>query len=225
MLIENQTYLSTREMLDWETKMVDILPEWQLSDEYASEHAQVVDLMGLSVFKFRLTKANEDGSHADRTAGASIQHGVGPFLAKAGVQCRRQSRDHPPSDTVEKLRYLSFSTEIRRRFQYNNIHYVALSHIVPTLTGTSFTDFVDRHILDRLGMTDTRYNLTAATATGRRSDGFTRIGRNLTRCAERWEGVNKIDKSCLGETRSLGWWRGGDSLDMAGPGGLMSTRE
>ncbi len=87
MLIENQTYLSTREMLDWETKMVDILPEWQLSDEYASEHAQVVDLMGLSVFKFRLTKANEDGSHADRTAGASIQHGVGPFLAKAGVQC------------------------------------------------------------------------------------------------------------------------------------------
>ncbi len=46
MLIENQTYLSTREMLDWETKMVDILPEWQLSDEYASEHAQVVDLMG-----------------------------------------------------------------------------------------------------------------------------------------------------------------------------------
>ena len=46
MLIENHTLLVSGEYLDWSTKIKDILPEWKLLDEYASDHADVVDLLG-----------------------------------------------------------------------------------------------------------------------------------------------------------------------------------
>ena len=46
MHIENHTLLVSGDELDWDTKMKDILPEWRLMDQYASDHADVTDLLG-----------------------------------------------------------------------------------------------------------------------------------------------------------------------------------
>ena len=55
------------------------------------------------------------------------------------------------------------------------------------------------HIFEPLGMTAT-YNSTEAAITGQRVKGFMRVGRNLTRCAELWQGgTETVDESCLGE--------------------------
>lgn len=48
MLVENDTVLKSGEKLDWTTKTKDILPEWKLMDEYASDHTNVLDLMSES---------------------------------------------------------------------------------------------------------------------------------------------------------------------------------
>ena len=45
MLIRNHTALPGGGTLDWSTKIKDIVPEWQLMDEYASDHADLIDLM------------------------------------------------------------------------------------------------------------------------------------------------------------------------------------
>lgn len=45
LLIENHTRLPNGELLAWDTKVKDVLPEWQLMDEYASDHVDVVDLL------------------------------------------------------------------------------------------------------------------------------------------------------------------------------------
>jgi hypothetical protein len=37
--------LPNGELLAWDTKVKDVLPEWQLMDEYASDHVDVVDLL------------------------------------------------------------------------------------------------------------------------------------------------------------------------------------
>lgn len=31
--------------MNWETKIKDILPDWRLSDPYASDHADLIDLL------------------------------------------------------------------------------------------------------------------------------------------------------------------------------------
>ena len=44
-LIERKTELPNGATLDWSTKIKDILPEWKLMDDYASEHTNVMDLL------------------------------------------------------------------------------------------------------------------------------------------------------------------------------------
>ncbi|WVR08835.1 hypothetical protein IAU60_005893 [Kwoniella sp. DSM 27419] len=44
MLVENQTALANGDTLKWTTKIKDLLPEWKLMDEYASDHANLIDL-------------------------------------------------------------------------------------------------------------------------------------------------------------------------------------
>ncbi len=44
-MIENQTKLANGEFLNWDTKVKDVLPGWKLQDEYASDHADLVDLL------------------------------------------------------------------------------------------------------------------------------------------------------------------------------------
>ncbi|ODO04797.1 hypothetical protein I350_05407 [Cryptococcus amylolentus CBS 6273] len=45
LLIEDKTYLPNGELLDWSTKIKDILPGWGLMDDYASTHADLIDLL------------------------------------------------------------------------------------------------------------------------------------------------------------------------------------
>ncbi|WWC90960.1 uncharacterized protein L201_005898 [Kwoniella dendrophila CBS 6074] len=44
LLVENKTSLPNGDVLDWSTKVKDILPEWKLMDEYASDHVDLIDL-------------------------------------------------------------------------------------------------------------------------------------------------------------------------------------
>lgn len=44
-LIHNETVLPNGEKLGYDTKIVDILPDWDLVDEYAREHIDVLDLL------------------------------------------------------------------------------------------------------------------------------------------------------------------------------------
>lgn len=45
MLVENCTQLHNGEVLEWTTKVKDILPEWGLMDTYMSDHVNLIDLL------------------------------------------------------------------------------------------------------------------------------------------------------------------------------------
>lgn len=45
LLIDNGTALENGQTLDWETTVKDAIPGWQLMDQYASEHVNIVDLL------------------------------------------------------------------------------------------------------------------------------------------------------------------------------------
>ncbi|WVQ81202.1 hypothetical protein IAT38_003324 [Cryptococcus sp. DSM 104549] len=190
LLIHNNTKLPNGETLGWSTKIKDILPEWKLMDEYASNQVDLIDLMSM-----RSGLPRHDGAKGES----------------------------PPSKIIANMRYLKPSAELRQAWQYNNLHYVTLSHIIPTLTNISFDAYVRANIFEPIGLTSTRLNATAALESGHRSDGFLRVGRNLTACNVEWKAKGEVGKECLGEAGSIGWWTDGDSLFEAGPGGVTTS--
>lgn len=124
---------------------------------------------------------------------------------------------------IKNLRNLRSTAEIRQEFQYNNEHYFTLSAVIPALTSLTFDEFVQQNFFDPLGMSSTTYNATLAEASGRRTDGFTHVGQNVTRCRERSKGAKHMDKSCHGTVKSIGWWEEGNGLANAGAGGVISS--
>ncbi|CAK9785119.1 beta-lactamase/transpeptidase-like protein [Cutaneotrichosporon oleaginosum] len=123
------------------------------------------------------------------------------------------------AEIITKLRYLEPSAEIRQAYQYCNMHYGALAHIVTTLTGIEYVDWVTENVIKPLGLNAT-YDYDAAEV----AEGFAHIGVNYTQCALSEE-VRRPDKACMGETKPFGWWVTGSYTKGAdaGAGGLMMS--
>ncbi|BEJ11524.1 hypothetical protein CspHIS471_0109460 [Cutaneotrichosporon sp. HIS471] len=130
-----------------------------------------------------------------------------------------------PAETVANLARLRPSAEFRQVFQYQNSHYVALAHMVPTLTGVPFIQYVAKHFFAPLGMSATTYNHTAAAASGHRTDGHTHTRLNITECVAKSTLANHKNRprSCHGSIAPFGWFTDTDGIDIAGAGGIISS--
>jgi CubicO group peptidase (beta-lactamase class C family) len=140
-------------------------------------------------------------SCSGRCRGVSILYPLEPFPGRKAPPPSCTPHPNPlttlspasPSSLVAVMRHLRPSTEIRQEFQYNNLHYTTLSHIIPTLTGVPYIEYVQEHIFDPLGMNAT-YDSIRAGKSGRRTEGFSRQGRNKALCAEEWAAQGKKRK-------------------------------
>ena len=65
-------------------------------------------------------------------------------------------------DVVRNLRQLPLTAEIRTKFQYCNLMYVAVSHYIETWTGMWLGDFLRTRIYEPLGMASTFFSLRDA---------------------------------------------------------------
>jgi CubicO group peptidase (beta-lactamase class C family) len=123
---------------------------------------------------------------------------------------------------------LPSSAEIRQVRQYSNILYIVASHVVTTLSGMPFTDFVTTRIFDRLGMKDTTFDITRATQSGKRVYSFVRTGVGERKAENAWNTYKSSEDSdipldCLGNPTCYEWAPGFDIVHHAGAGGIWTT--
>jgi len=57
-----------------------------------------------------------------------------------------------PSEIVANKRHLHPSAELGKAWHYDNMGYIALSHIISTLTDIPFHKYVDQNMVKPLGM-------------------------------------------------------------------------
>ncbi len=63
----------------------------------------------------------------------------------------------PRAEFVKRLRHLRFSASFRERFQYNNLMYYTLAHVVERVADQRWEDFVLERIFEPLGMTGSNF--------------------------------------------------------------------
>ncbi|MFA5550728.1 MAG: serine hydrolase [Trueperaceae bacterium] len=66
--------------------------------------------------------------------------------------------DLPPAEFVKRLRHLEFSATFREKYQYNNLMYNSVAHLVETLAGVKWASFVTSRIFEPLGMTASNFS-------------------------------------------------------------------
>jgi len=141
-------------VFSWDTKVVDLFPEFRLWDQYATQNLTMRDL---------LTHRSGLPRHDFMWYNSSM------------------SRD----EFMKRLRYLEPSCNIRERYQYNNLMYVAAGFAMEQVMGKTWEDLVSSRILMPLEMRHTNFSIEKMQAEADFATGYIEKKGKLTKMALR----------------------------------------
>jgi len=122
--------------IKWDDRVIDHLPELQLSDPYVTRELTIRDLL----------------SHR-----SGLGEGAGDLMLFSRSQFTRE-------DAVHNLRFLPMSTSLRSHFAYNNMMFVVAGLLIERVSGERWERFVQERLLDPIGMSGCHADPVAALA-------------------------------------------------------------
>ena len=111
--------------LTWDTKVIDIIPEFRLYNPYVTSDFNIKDLL---------------------THRSGMGLGAGDLMLWPG------SPSFSRQDIIHNLRYLRQTSPFRTKYDYDNLLYVVAGVVVERVSGISWEQFVEERIMQPLGM-------------------------------------------------------------------------
>jgi len=111
--------------LTWETKVIDIIPEFRLYNAFVTEDFNIKDLL----------------SHR-----SGLGEGAGDLMSWP------DSAMFTTAEIIYNLRYLRQTSSFRTKYDYDNLLYIVAGEVVARVSGMSWEEFVESRIMEPLGM-------------------------------------------------------------------------
>lgn len=112
--------------LTWDTRVIDIIPEFRLYNSYVTEDFRIRDL---------------------------LTHRSGLGLGAGDLMMWPDSAMFTADDIINNLRHLKQASPFRTKYDYDNLLYVVAGEVVERVSGISWEEFVETRIMHPLGMT------------------------------------------------------------------------
>ncbi|GLX78459.1 serine hydrolase [Thalassotalea insulae] len=114
--------------LSWHSKVIDIIPEFQMPDAYVTREFTIIDL---------------------------LSHNSGLGLGAGDLMIWPQTT-HTMADIIKGIKYLPQVSSFRSEFAYDNLMFIIAGEIVARVTGKSWQDNIKAQIFQPLGMDNTK---------------------------------------------------------------------
>lgn len=114
--------------LTWETKVIDIIPEFQMPNAYVTREFTITDLL----------------SH-----NSGLGLGAGDLMIWPHTSLTT-------TDIIKGLKHLPEVSSFRSEFAYDNLMYIIAGEVISRLTKQSWNDVIQTRIFTPLGMNNTR---------------------------------------------------------------------
>jgi len=111
--------------LSWETKVIDIIPQFRLYNAYVTEDFNIKDL---------------------------LTHRSGMGLGAGDLMLWPDSSTFTKEEIIHNLRYLKQTSPFRTKYDYDNLLYLVAVEVVTRVSGQSWEEFVELRIMRPLGM-------------------------------------------------------------------------
>lgn len=111
--------------LTWETKVIDIIPEFRLYNEYVTADFNITDL---------------------------LTHRSGMGLGAGDLMLWPDSSTFTREEIIHNLRYLRQVSSFRTKYDYDNLLYIVAGEVVSRVSGQSWEQFIEDRIMQPLGM-------------------------------------------------------------------------
>ncbi|WP_444996142.1 serine hydrolase [Aliikangiella sp. IMCC44359] len=115
--------LVDRKKLDWNDRVKDYLPYFELHDKYASSHMNIVDILA---------------------------HRLG-YRAFSG-DILWYDTTYKPEEIIRRFKYVKPDYQFRSNFGYSNMGYITAGEVVAQVSGKTWQKFVETEIFKPLGM-------------------------------------------------------------------------
>ncbi len=122
--------------LKWTDKVVDYIPEFKMYDPYVTENFNIQDLL-------------------THRSGLGLGAGDLMFIPSGG--------DYTIDDIVKSFQYQTPTSAFRTKYDYDNLLYMVAGEIVHRISGESWADYIQNHIMKPLDMKNSAaiyHNLT-----------------------------------------------------------------
>ena len=126
------TMLAVQNKLSLNDLVTRYLPDWQLSDPWATREATLRDL---------------------------LTHRMGYLTWQGDLVWYGSTYDR--AEVIRRMRYLKPATSFRSAYGYSNYGFLTAGEIVAKVSGVSWDEFVRDHFFEPLGMTRTNTSVTA----------------------------------------------------------------
>ncbi len=120
--------------LGWESRVIDLIPEFQMYDPWVTREFTIRDLL---------------------THRSGLPLGAGDLLFfPAG--------NSDVGDVIRAMRFLKPASSFRTKYDYDNLLYIIAGEVVARVSALPYADFVERRIFAPLGMDDCRTSASHA---------------------------------------------------------------
>jgi CubicO group peptidase (beta-lactamase class C family) len=119
--------------ISWDDPVYQRLPDFQMYDPYVSHEMTIRDL---------------------------LTHRSGMGLGEGDLLFWPQTT-YTRADIIYRLRFMKPASSFRSHYAYDNLLYMTAGQIIPAVTGTSWDDYVRKHIFEQLGMTNSNVSTAA----------------------------------------------------------------
>lgn len=114
--------------ITWDTKVTDVIPEFKLYSPYVTEEFTVRDL---------------------------LTHRSGLGLGAGDLMIWPDSSTVTKDQLIHNLRYLKPVSSFRTKYDYDNLLYIVAGDVVARVSKMSYEDFIEKRIMQPLGMEKT----------------------------------------------------------------------
>jgi len=114
--------------LTWDTRVIDIIPEFQMPNAYVTREFTIIDLL-----------AHNSG----------LGLGAGDLMIWPNTTLTN-------ADIIKGLKYLPEVSSFRSEFAYDNLMYIIAGEVIATVTGQTWKAVIQERIFTPLGMKNTR---------------------------------------------------------------------
>lgn len=112
--------------IKWDDKVVKYIPEFRLYNDYVTEEFTIRDL---------------------------LTHRSGLGLGAGDLMMFPDGNNFTTDDLIRNIQYLKPVSAFRSKYDYDNLLYIIAGEVVARVTGSSWSDFTEKRILQPLGMT------------------------------------------------------------------------
>jgi len=114
--------------IDWNDRVIDYLPDFQMYDPYVTREMRIEDLL-------------------THRCGLGLGAGDLLFWPQTSFTTR---------EIIRRIRYIKPATSFRTTYAYCNLMFVVAGEIIPAVTGESWASFVEERIFKPLDMTESK---------------------------------------------------------------------